>query len=703
MRKTQNYDLPQFDDTDVFSLEDYNSAFDNVDKALSDIQDTINLNENGLLIAQKVNLHDTQLEHIANLGSATMYGVDSKILNNEAGFLLNAYFTSLKSKGLKYANFDENHEYLVNTSLDKASDIVMFGNGKLNSINPNNYFFNIVNNLRSYSGKINTFSNEKSNKFLAFRKALMSIPNIKLCVMGDSISTTVEDNLNIKQKVSMIGSETAPEGLSYGDGYVHRLIDLFTNAYPNRTFDFYARAIGGTNLSQWNTSQTFNSITKTWIEHIKDTNCDVLLIGFGMNHTSYESSFNFAYDLKQMLDYIEANFTKKPDIVFLTSPRSKVMLEDATFGKIESQFAIQNTSDSIRAYATSRGCYIIDVNKLSNVKRTGRTYVNPQFRKINPILSGTFTMDGLKYVLNKDNYLIINNLCKNFSLEFDVEFTGGDSSRNSLFSLEYNVVGLNKNMLFMFPNDGGVGKIESYTRLVDGRWGTPLTQNIGDYSPYTIESFRIEKRDNIIEVFRGKASRRIRDIVQLNNIPGTIKLTNGSSTTGLVVKLSNIRFNIEDYENHLPSITETEMFGDFATPLVDRPLGGGGINHPTTYGVEQCYVPALQEFVNDIEIISATDLPLNSLNLMVKELNVTWSGLIAPSYYYFNLPESLLFAKQSLLKDSTGAYLIQNKNVNSFADKELLANNEFGVYDGQIVINSSTVPTGHKFSSYMTP
>lgn len=53
MRNTPNYNLPQFDLTDTFSLEDYNLAFKNIDDALTAVQDTINSTES-LVIAQEV-------------------------------------------------------------------------------------------------------------------------------------------------------------------------------------------------------------------------------------------------------------------------------------------------------------------------------------------------------------------------------------------------------------------------------------------------------------------------------------------------------------------------------------------------------------------------------------------------------------------------------------------------------------------------
>ena len=55
MKQTPNYNLPQFDDEDLFNKEDFNDAFSKIDTAVSDLQETFNTTaSDGALTTQEV-------------------------------------------------------------------------------------------------------------------------------------------------------------------------------------------------------------------------------------------------------------------------------------------------------------------------------------------------------------------------------------------------------------------------------------------------------------------------------------------------------------------------------------------------------------------------------------------------------------------------------------------------------------------------
>lgn len=632
-------------------------------------------------------------------------GLDNKLAVSVSDEFKFVDVTSYEECGDEVNSFLENNDKNLKFNVERMKtakvineieNSIFEGQANFISANPSNFFFNITKSKNIFADKINSFC-YKQNMFFQFRKSLIENRNINITVMGDSISTTIADILNYTLVKKDNYAETCPDGMTMSEGYPHRLLDMLVQSFPKQVFNYCARAIGGTDLSQWNTNRTFNGVSKTWIEHIKDTNADLLIIGFGMNHTTFESSVNFANNLKAMLEYIDSNFTKKPSICILTSPRSKNMPKDATFGSYINQFAINNTADICRQYATKQGLYVIDVNKISNIKRVGKSFTNPFFKQCKDLyLDGGYTVDSDgKYILDPLKDIIIQNPSKNFSLEFDVEFVGANGNKNSLLSFMYNKAGLFQNTLNFCPNSGGVFEIDSYA---NSNFGNAIVNKKDSTSSATVK-LRLEKRDGTVKLFKNGATCLVKDYVYANNLPGIIRLMN-NSTSSMVIKISNIKFFKEEYEEYQPSITETEFFGDRSIALTDRDMGGGGINHPTTLAIRECYEPALKEFVEDLKLFASSKLSEYDLGYMLQDESLTFT-LVDVSYYYANISAAPLSYDIVQILSDTGVKKTINKNVKSYNDRTLLSDGEFGIYGSQIIVKTSTKPTGYKVKALL--
>lgn len=593
----------------------YNRISEIVAQAGDDNTEIVDARGSYPVLGDRLNASDAHLAEnlqlMQNLFVASWHGVDSSIGDADATDALNGLFTAAKAAGKRYIYFDDPHTYKVSGELAAARDLILLGLAEIDSSSLENYYIQICKSFESYNGKYNSVApgNTSFNQFIT---ALTENRNIKVTIWGDSISTGGGDCLNMSFNGTNSGqdfSENSPQGLTRGDAYYHRLIDLLSSTFKNRVFDFYNRAIGSTTIQQWDSSQTFNSTTKVWIDHIKDTQCDLLIIAFGMNNSSYSSAKGFKYYLQQIMNYIEANFTTVPTVALVTTPRPTMALDD-TWGGSEGQLARDMAAYQARKYGYERGCYIIDVNKISNVKRAGKSFENVFLKElavteseVDNIISGTYTKVGSEYVIqNSGIYLQINKYLKDFTFQFDVKLTNFPVSTENLW-LAFNALSGLENVILFSPNyTGGLGRVSMYENYADSShfpagkfWNDTVAWNDGTY-----RTIRIEKRDDVVDVFINNV-RKMRGRFQINNLPGYVSLRKNSGDVG-VITLQNLKIYEGVYPHKKPTLTEYEMWGlhedgAYGTKPV---IGGNGVNHPSTIGLEEVYVPALKEFVDDL-------------------------------------------------------------------------------------------------------
>ncbi|MBA9088641.1 lysophospholipase L1-like esterase [Fontibacillus solani] len=562
-------------------------------------------------LPDRLNDFDTQLADFMYLGLASRYGVDPSIGTADATALLNDYFAALKAKGLKYAYFDKPHTYNVSGVLTNARDLILLGNATIKSSNLDNYYVQICNTQQHYNGKYNT-KIYNPNMFTTLKSAITT-GVVNVCVWGDSISTG-SDCLGISYGNNVPFSNWAPDGLTPSDSYYKRLIDLLTTQFPNVTFNFYNRAIGGTNIQMWKDPQTFNGVGKWWVDHVAETNADLLIVAFGMNNGSIESGREFAYNMKQINDYINANFTKKPSMAWMTAPRSALTFA-YPWGSAAVQFGRDLAAYAAREYGKTLGHYVIDVGRVSNIKRTGKDFENPILKslavtdtEISAIVTGNYLKNGSEYTISTDGHYINFPVgLKDFVFEFDAKFPTGMSNGGENIWLAFNQFSrgtAQETVSLIFPkHSGGKGAINIFNNLLDmSHWPGSDTyyEAAAGWDDNTFRTFRVEKRRDLLEisvngvrVYRGRA--------QINNIPGAFEIRKNSSV-GTAFVLKNFKIYQGTYRQYVPTLTDTEMWGPYiADDFNTKPgIGGNGVNHPSTIGIQEVYCTALQEFVDDL-------------------------------------------------------------------------------------------------------
>ena len=201
---------------------------------------------------------------------------------------------------------------------------------------------------------------------------------------------------------------------------------------------------------------------------------------------------------------------------------------------------------------------------------------------------------------------------KDFVLKGTMTFTRA-SEDNDVVTIRYNDThddnNRNNNQIIIVPRltTGGLGRIRSYTNNADYlNLGASQTVEKNLAMAITTLNFRIEKRDNVIEVYReeldGTNELLIRDKVNVWDIQGYIYIYFNFRTAGCTMTISNLRLFEAVYTNYLPTLSDNEAYGKYIdNDYTQKPItGGNGANHPSCYGLREMYLPCVKELAEDI-------------------------------------------------------------------------------------------------------
>ena len=548
-------------------------------------------------VGQRLDTMDNDIEIATPISTLSSQGItDEKNGQNISSVITNILSNNNEKK---YYYFDKKLEVNIDNTLINYENSFLFGNAKINRFNPNNIFVNIADTfIKQYNGSINSCKNINQLK-VKLGEYINENRAFNVCVWGDSLSTG-GDMLGINSSNPVCQRSFSPDGISRNESYYSYLVDKLSEKINTKTINFYNRAIGGTKITAWESEVEFNSLTKKWIEHVNDTAPDLLIIGFGMNHINFDSSLKFSACAKKIIDYINANFAKKPVIAFVTSPRPVYIPGLLTYGTYEGQASVQNTANVVRNFINNENYYVIDVNKISNIKRAGCDYLNPYFYK--------YTDEGVvektKNLTLGDKYTI-NRYVKDFSLKFKAKVS--NASLNDKLVIRFNKVksdNFNENQVgITFRNSADKTEIKSSCRIADyDNWGsTGTVTKTAQLEKMDETVFRIEKKGKFLSVWYGLDGENLilRDICDVLDINGYIQLTLSGSTISAI--LSDITLYDAEYTTYTQSLTEKQMYGEYnGTIETKMPYGGNSVNHPTSKGISECYIPSINEFIDEI-------------------------------------------------------------------------------------------------------
>ncbi|OMF21893.1 SGNH/GDSL hydrolase family protein [Paenibacillus sp. FSL H8-0259] len=664
-----------------------------------------------------------QLADVAYGGQASLYGVEPTGADQTAE--LNAYFEELADKGVRYAMFDKPGTFVPESALSGTSKVLKIGNAEISKKNPVNWFTHISKTFRGFSGKINASSMRgltEANDMGSFRRvaeALSQNQPVKVCFFGDSISTAGWDTANlklrsVKSSTNPLGYINGPDASVESAAYPIKLMDMLVNSFPDTTFKYSNFSIGGETINNWGASRTILVdgvwTTKTWIDMCKDTAPDLLVISFGMNHVNNDQARVFSYYLKTLLDYVKANFAVIPDIVVLTSPRCAYLPGETTWGTYTSHASIHAAANAARAISQEYGAYVCDVARITDIKRMGVDLTRPMLKKMsvtdfNKILTGvTDNGDGTYSFINGASLSLAGNLQKDFQLKLKLNFNVLGASTGHSLTLKFNKTnpGFYDNAVIFYPKfTSNLAKIDSAMRIADNaHYTTFITGSYADTVAYESVDvvLTITKQGPIVEIKLGdNETRIIKDYADCWDVPGTLDMLYTTGTAGESLLVKSIEVWGAEYPEYLPVLLDREMFGAYAAGdySVKQPYGGNGVNHPSSIGIEEGYVPALAELVEDIKHVASirnrnTDwslFPVTETKDSVDSGKAGYSRIALGSITDYPILTARLVSSGGTVYKLQKAY-----NASVYDHFSLLGTNEFGIYNSggvtTIIINA---------------
>ena len=527
---------------------------------------------------------------------------------NDDGVAINAAAVFAKSRNINTLIFPKG-DYYTNIALTQLRDLYLIGDGRIVSTHKDNYYSRVRKTRGAKLNTINSFTYETRKNFAALKAKLAGTGTVKVGILGDSISTmnsTVMTGLKYGKATQTAGTEFTygPNSLNNGDSYSFRFINDLLNAFPSVTFDFYNYAIGGKKVSEWNSQQTFNSVTKAWIDHMKDAAPDLLIIGYGMNCYDITEAGTYHYNLKSMIDYIKANFVPIPFISLVTTPKPTNELSDTNYGGYTAQTYRHIAAYTTRNIGKAQGCYIMDVDRIATLKRYGLDILGQgdfKERKINKITpaSGVVVNNGT-YTLPSTKNILFDQAIGDFVLSFFTTAPTTSNTGSKYIEIQYSVFGGKSNTMFIFPNNGTVAEYRNYNKYYDSTnfpTGSNVTTSTGTaFNDGSAHKIVLEKRGNKMSLYLD--SRLIlTDTVDGWGAIGTIQIFNRNQDDLTITQLQ--LFETESMFD-LGFLPDTQMWGQYISgdTGTKAETGGNGVNHPTTLGLTETYSASTKEFID---------------------------------------------------------------------------------------------------------
>lgn len=454
-----------------------------------------------------------------------------------------------------------------------------------------------------------------------------SMPKMNMC-------RSLKATFNTWEKAIESGSATVvfigdsrltygPNAISKSESNADKIRTMLLNKYPGVNITFKNYAIAGTTMHEWNQNKTISAVEKTWIDHLKDASADLVIWNHGMNHTSYAQSKNIKYTLKAILDYIDANFTKKPSMVFATTPQP---VRNGMYSKEESQDSRDIAAHTVRWYGLERGAYIADVNRLYHILRDGYdplvTYLdgNPLALDITSTSTGNNT-DGFTIKNTTDIITINTPKLSNFRLKFTAKFSTDSPAGGECLRVLYGSTSI-ANAIQIFPRTSdALCKIRSYGNNPDSsQWGAIATASWDNFAtsnrlgtvstaPFhddTDRVFIVERANNVLKVYVDDALVLYDENIQINNAADIIQFKKESGNTGTytVKNITLYEFKNKAYPKLL---TDEQIWGQYVDgdTTTKQPYGGNGINHESTIGINRIGLPIWKELIDDMPGIQA--------------------------------------------------------------------------------------------------
>lgn len=232
---------------------------------------------------------------------------------------------------------------------------------KLSNVKTSNMYFKALSEIKN---------GISLNYFKAILKALKT-KTIRVAFVGDSITEGLDQ-------------------VTDDDKYANRFINDLTKALPDVTITWENFGLGGRGISQF-VSDTYTAtnpetgssfwrswsvVGKTWKDHVKDFNPDLVVFAFGMNDASTNILANQSeYSNLALTKSFFDSFTKIPDVIMVPT---FLPTKDDNQGEVtwftQSQEATIGVARATREFAKQNGYTNADINRIFTILRDGIDY-----------------------------------------------------------------------------------------------------------------------------------------------------------------------------------------------------------------------------------------------------------------------------------------------------------------------------------------
>lgn len=525
-------------------------------------------------------------------------------------------------------------------------------------------------NLQEILKSSNTFTEDLTilNDLDTLTKALLN-KNCNITFWGDSI-TQGADAIN---ESSMM---------------YYQFFDGLRKEFPAVTFQAFNRGLGGRTVENASNSNYLSgtdftaywtSGTKSWRDYVKETNPDVLFIGFGMN--AQTSTINGVTSLALIKQFIDT-WEKKPTVILLTNwlPRKEWIGEAEYNKRVE---AMRYT----RLWAKEVGYNLLDIGDrycknilgtCENIKSTEKYLNFTQFGTNDvTVTNDSVTMTGLKYLWSKISALDFNVKCT-------INFTTG-----SIFGLAFK----NGYKLFLYASGN---YIVYYNTTVIINQGTISGFTVGTHTlDFTCDGANLILKVDGVQIFNNlRYYNMLEDVIKIGAESGTLTI-------------SNLELYVSYNQKSMTTTNHDFICGNYiqGNTNIQLPLGGNGVNHPNSYGVKFLYGDFIKSFLKTTKekYLLEYKIPKVLKPILIKKdtlANCSWAGGIGANGkplkmkvvqgQYINTQN--MFARRM----DTGAYLTFVAkwigNVNELTSNQFTiirdGNNDIFVCEGETDMNT---------------
>ena len=335
--------------------------------------------------------------------------------------------------------------------------------------------------------------------------------------------------------------------------------------------------------------RSWSTAGKSWIDHVRDAQPDLLIYAFGMNDSGGHNAGIAQYFSDNLNAFYTSTlaWTNPPSLVIVPT----ILPTTNTNYYSQRQDMTLSVSMAAREYARVHGLAIADAGRLWSIYRDGADYC----RSVGTNDTGFASYPaGWSHGTNSwtcdssGNMVATGNASAQREISFlDGEITGWFTFPTSGFAgsmvVYYRISELNSSALVVTPGDNYTGNVAFY-------YGTNVIAGALATIPISGAWIRVVAKGRQHQAFvNGSLALTVNDFHTL--VPGAVAF----QAVGLPSTIQGTSIIVDAPTSWPPPFTEVNLLGAYNANT------GAGINHPSSFGHQVAYVRAFEEIFRELQ------------------------------------------------------------------------------------------------------